>query len=108
MFVIVVGAFVLTVLVLFQCRPVLLPYPHQLQDSNIQQQFHIALVAPKQRINPGHWKCLDVVRLVYAAAPLQIITDFAVILLPMPILSGLQLPRKQKATLMLIFGAGGL
>ncbi|KAI5817779.1 major facilitator superfamily domain-containing protein [Pyronema omphalodes] len=90
MFVIVVGAFVLTMLVLFQCHP-----------------FHIVLVAHQQRINPGHWKCLDVVRLVYAAAPLQIITDFAVILLPMPILSGLQLPRKQKATLMLIFGAGG-
>ncbi|CCX07968.1 Similar to Glucose/galactose transporter; acc. no. Q2YIJ8 [Pyronema omphalodes CBS 100304] len=90
MFVIVVGAFVLTMLVVFQCRP-----------------FHIVLIAHNQRINPGHWKCLDVVRLVYAAAPLQIITDFAVILLPMPILSGLQLPRKQKAMLMLIFGAGG-
>ncbi|KAF8243071.1 MFS general substrate transporter [Wilcoxina mikolae CBS 423.85] len=64
-------------------------------------------MAHNERIEPGKWKCLDVVRLVYAAAPLQIITDFAVLLLPMPILSSLQLPWKQRAMLMVIFGAGG-
>jgi hypothetical protein len=61
-----------------------------------------------ERVRPGKWKCLDVVRLVYAAAPFQITTDFAIILLPMPILSSLQLPWKQKGMLMAIFGAGGL
>lgn len=57
---------------------------------------------------PRGWKCLDTVKLVYAAAPLHIVTDFGIILLPMPMLSALQLPMKQKVMLMFIFGSGGL
>ncbi|KAA8910017.1 major facilitator superfamily domain-containing protein [Sphaerosporella brunnea] len=56
---------------------------------------------------PDGWYCADVVKLACAATSLHISTDFAMILIPMPVLAGLQIPRKQKLTLMFLFGLGG-
>lgn len=71
-------------------------------------KFWVVFATRAQDRLPRGWKCIDTVKLVYAAAPLNICTDFALILIPMPILASLQLPRRQKITLMLLFGLIGL
>jgi hypothetical protein len=46
-------------------------------------------------------------RIIYfTSAPFNIITDFAIFFLPLPILAKLQLPRRQKVALILLFGVG--
>lgn len=75
----------LTFLSIFQCRPVaagwLYPTP------------------------PGA-KCTDIVTLYLSSAPVNIITDVAILFLPMPILTGMRLPRKQKIILVVTFSFG--
>ncbi|KAJ9621837.1 hypothetical protein H2204_011753 [Knufia peltigerae] len=51
-------------------------------------------------------KCADIVTLYLSSAPVNIITDIALLVLPMPILTGMRLPRKQKIILLLTFSAG--
>ncbi|KAI5849846.1 major facilitator superfamily domain-containing protein [Tricharina praecox] len=85
-----ISAFTVSVVVLLQCKP-----------------FWVVFATRAQDRLPRGWKCIDTVKLVYAAAPLNICTDFALILIPMPILASLQLPRRQKITLMLLFGLIG-
>jgi hypothetical protein len=77
-----VGGFILTVLNIVQCRP-----------------LHFVLEYPLQPT-----KCTDILRLYFSAAPLNIITDVAIFSLPIPILTGLRLPRKQKIILVGVFG----
>ncbi|KAL3419624.1 hypothetical protein PVAG01_08122 [Phlyctema vagabunda] len=55
---------------------------------------------------PGH--CMNRRPLWFAHAAFNVCTDFAIMLLPMPTLWALQLPRKQKVTLVTIFGIGGV
>ncbi|MCJ1310558.1 hypothetical protein MMC25_004223 [Agyrium rufum] len=50
--------------------------------------------------------CLDIVTLYLSSSPVNIITDLAILVLPMPILSGLILPRKQKIILIITFSFG--
>lgn len=42
----------------------------------------------------------------FANAALQIFTDFVILLMPMPLLSNLSLPRRKKAGVILIFCVG--
>jgi hypothetical protein len=44
----------------------------------------------------------------FTFAATSIVTDLAIWLLPMPVLKSLQLPRKQKYSLMGVFALGGL
>jgi hypothetical protein len=44
----------------------------------------------------------------YANAVMQIFTDVVILILPMPLLSKLHLPRRQKVGMMLVFGVGVL
>ena len=53
---------------------------------------------------PG--KCLSIVKLYLCSAPVNIITDLAILVLPIPVLTGMRLPRKQKTILVLTFGLG--
>jgi hypothetical protein len=69
----------------FQCRPVA-----------------AAIEVP----TPPGTHCIDLVALYVSTAPINIITDIAIFLLPMPILWRMRLPRKQKIILLLVFGAG--
>ncbi|KAK4949775.1 hypothetical protein LTR10_011617 [Elasticomyces elasticus] len=55
---------------------------------------------------PSGAKCSDIVNLYLSSAPVNIITDIALLILPMPILTKMRLPRKQKIILVLTFSAG--
>lgn len=55
---------------------------------------------------PAHATCTDIVTLYLSSAPVNIITDLATLVLPMPILTSLRLPRKQKIILLITFSFG--
>ncbi|KAJ5153320.1 uncharacterized protein N7482_009798 [Penicillium canariense] len=50
--------------------------------------------------------CLSEGPVWYSNAAMQIVTDIVILILPMPLLSKLQLPRRQKVGVMLVFGLG--
>jgi fucose permease len=75
----------LTFLNVFQCRP---------------------LSATFQTPIPADAYCQDIVTLYLSSAPVNIITDLAILFLPMPILTSMRLPRKQKTILVITFGFG--
>ena len=75
----------LTFLNVFQCRP---------------------LSATFQTPVPADAYCQDIVTLYLSSAPVNIITDLAIWFLPMPILTAMRLPRKQKTILVITFGFG--
>lgn len=51
-------------------------------------------------------RCLSSLTIWYIAAGINIASDFVVWILPIPLLSSLQLPRRQKVLLCLVFGLG--
>ncbi|KAK5946463.1 hypothetical protein PMZ80_000606 [Knufia obscura] len=75
----------LTCLNIFQCQPISAAYSWP---------------------GPTSPQCTDIVTLYLSSAPVNIITDIALLLLPMPILTGLRLPKKQKIILVVTFSAG--
>ncbi|EHY55821.1 hypothetical protein ABEF92_000416 [Exophiala dermatitidis] len=79
-----VGA-ALTFYNIFQCRPIAAGYQYP---------------------TPNHAKCTDIVTLYLSSAPINIITDIAILFLPMPILTRMRLPRKQKVILVVTFSFG--
>ena len=85
LFVVNAGGFSLLMFTLFQCSPVGAAFA-----------FPIPLGS----------KCTDVVTIYLSSAPLNIITDLAILFLPMPILTAMRLPRKQKIILVITFGFG--
>ncbi|KAF1839291.1 MFS monosaccharide transporter-like protein [Decorospora gaudefroyi] len=80
-----VGGLALTILNILQCRPVDAAWASPVPDS-------------------AH--CTNIVTIYLSSAPLNIITDLAILFLPMPILTGMRLPKKQKVILVLTFGFG--
>ncbi|KAK4549828.1 hypothetical protein LTR36_005129 [Oleoguttula mirabilis] len=85
LFVVNAGGFALTMVTVFQCRPISATF-----DSVV----------------PASASCTDIVTIYLSSAPLNLITDFAILFLPMPILTGMRLPRKQKIILVVTFSAG--
>lgn len=75
----------LTFLNIFQCRPVSATFKDQI---------------------PSGASCTDIVTLYLSSAPVNIITDLAILFLPIPILTGMRLPRKQKIILVITFSFG--
>lgn len=75
----------LTFLNIFQCRPVSATFKEQI---------------------PSGVSCTDIVTLYLSSAPVNIITDLAILFLPIPILTGMRLPRKQKIILVITFSFG--
>jgi fucose permease len=55
---------------------------------------------------PKSANCTDIVNLYLSSAPVNIITDLAILFLPMPILTGMRLPKKQKIILVVTFSCG--
>ncbi|RHZ62460.1 uncharacterized protein CDV56_107634 [Aspergillus thermomutatus] len=55
---------------------------------------------------PATASCTSVITLYLSSAPVNIITDIAILFLPMPILTEMHLPRRQKIILMITFGFG--
>ncbi|KAF2998166.1 hypothetical protein E8E13_003015 [Curvularia kusanoi] len=85
LFVVNAGGLALTILNIAQCRPV---------DA--------AWMVPV----PATAHCTNIVTIYLSSAPLNIITDLAILFLPMPILTGMRLPKKQKIILVITFGFG--
>ena len=81
-----VAGLALTFLNIFQCRPVGAAF-----DDPIQPMA----------------KCIDIVTLYLSSAPVNIITDLAILFLPMPILTSMRLPRNEKIILIITFSFGG-
>ncbi|KAK7532468.1 MFS monosaccharide transporter-like protein [Phyllosticta citribraziliensis] len=79
------GGVALTLLNIFQCRPV-----------------GAAFANP----TPADAHCTDIVTLFLSSSPLNIITDLAILFLPMPVLTSMRLPTKQKTILIITFGFG--
>ena len=75
----------LTLLNIFQCRPVPAAFDFPLPPAD---------------------KCTDIVTLYLSSAPVNIITDLALLFLPMPILTGMKLPRNEKLILIITFSFG--
>lgn len=80
-----VGGLALTILNIVQCRPV-----------------NAAWASPV----PSSASCTNIVTIYLSSAPLNIITDLAIFFLPMPILTSMRLPKKQKIILVITFGFG--
>ncbi|KAF2742010.1 MFS general substrate transporter [Sporormia fimetaria CBS 119925] len=80
-----IGGLALTLLNVMQCRPV-----------------SAAWTTPI----PAHATCTSIVTIYLSSAPLNIVTDLAILFLPMPILTSMRLPKKQKAILVCTFGFG--
>ena len=80
-----VGGLALTILNIVQCTPV-----------------NAAWASPV----PPSASCTNIVTIYLSSAPLNIITDLAIFFLPMPILTSMRLPKKQKIILVITFGFG--
>ncbi|OQE36097.1 hypothetical protein PENCOP_c012G00487 [Penicillium coprophilum] len=85
LFVVNAAGFALTFVNIFQCRPVSAVF---LSDV------------------PAHANCTDIVTLYLSSSPVNIITDIAILLLPMPLLTKMRLPYKQKIILVITFSFG--
>ena len=78
-----IAGIILTFLNAFQCKPVSSAYATD---------------------NSG--KCMSIVTLYLCSAPVNIITDLAILLLPIPVLTGMRLPQRQKTILVFTFTLG--
>ncbi|KAF2273220.1 MFS general substrate transporter [Westerdykella ornata] len=83
--VVITGGLALTVLNIFQCRPIGAAFQTPVPDTA---------------------SCTNIVTIYLSSAPLNIITDLAILVLPMPLLTSMHLPRKQKGILVVTFGFG--
>ncbi|KAK4694658.1 MFS transporter, FHS family, L-fucose permease, partial [Lecanoromycetidae sp. Uapishka_2] len=80
-----VAGLALTLLNIFQCHPVGAAFDDPTQSGA---------------------KCIDIVTLYLSSAPVNIITDLAILFLPMPILTSMRLPRNEKIILIITFSFG--
>jgi fucose permease len=79
------GGLALGLFTIFQCRP---------------PGAAFAVPIPKS----GH--CTDIITIYLSSTPLNLITDMAILFLPIPILTGMRLPKKQKIILIITFSFG--
>lgn len=75
---------VLTFMNIFQCRPIAAAWSPWESSS----------------------KCIPLLTEFICAAPVNIVTDLAILALPIPVLTGMRLPPRQKTILVLTFGLG--
>lgn len=54
----------------------------------------------------GEGRCLNQLAIWYVMAGVNIVTDFTIFAIPLPVIKSLQLPTKQKVLLVLVFGLG--
>ncbi|KAL9019309.1 MAG: hypothetical protein Q9185_003387 [Variospora sp. 1 TL-2023] len=80
-----VAGIALTFLNIFQCRP-------------IAGIFRESI--------PPNLQCIDIIALYLSSAPINISTDLALLVLPMPILTAMRLPRNEKLILLVTFSFG--
>ncbi|KAF2872470.1 major facilitator superfamily domain-containing protein [Massariosphaeria phaeospora] len=80
-----VGGLALSLVNILQCQPVSAAFETPVPDSAT---------------------CTNIVTIYLSSAPLNIVTDLAILFLPMPILTSMRLPKKQKIILIATFGFG--
>ncbi|PNY26354.1 L-fucose-proton symporter [Tolypocladium capitatum] len=80
-----VAGLVLTFMNIFQCRPVRAAWTSRLI---------------------GNTSCIPLLTEFICAAPVNIVTDLAILALPIPVLTGMRLPSRQKTILVLTFTLG--
>lgn len=80
-----IAGLALTLLNIFQCRPVGAAF-----DPTVPPGQH----------------CTDIITIYLSSAPVNIITDLALLFLPMPILTAMRLPRNEKLILIVTFSFG--
>ncbi|KAH8645570.1 hypothetical protein BGZ60DRAFT_257601 [Tricladium varicosporioides] len=80
-----VAGCVLTILNIIQCLPI-----------------NAAFQYPQ----PSGARCIGILNLSLASAPVNIITDLAILFLPLPVFTSLRIPRKQKIVLVFLFATG--
>jgi fucose permease len=68
--------------------------------------FNVFQCIPVSQVFDPSGKCIPLIELYLASVPVNVITDIAVLVLPIPVLTGMQLPRKQKTILVATFGLG--
>jgi hypothetical protein len=85
LFVVNAAGFALTMVNVFQCHP---------------------LSAAFRYPSIGDASCLDIVTLYLSSSPVNVITDLAILFLPLPILTRMRLPMKQKIILVVTFSFG--
>ncbi|KAE8323319.1 major facilitator superfamily domain-containing protein [Aspergillus sergii] len=85
LFVVNAAGLALTLVNVFQCRPVGAAFSYPLAPD-------------------AH--CTDILTLYLSSSPVNIITDLAILFLPNPILTQMRLPRKQKIILVITFSFG--
>ncbi|WWD05129.1 hypothetical protein V865_003201 [Kwoniella europaea PYCC6329] len=83
----IVGTFI----AIFQCRPINAAW--KTDDETGQSD--------------DSGQCIDVIALFLSTAPINILTDLAILLLPLPILTGLRMEMRQKVALIATFCVGG-
>src|SRR6266498_3627616 len=66
--------------------------------------FNVFQYVPVSQVFDPAGKCIPLIELYLASVPVNVITDLAVLVLPIPVLTGIQLPRKQKTILIATFG----
>lgn len=79
-----IAGIALTLLNIFQCRPV-------------QAAFSLA---------SGQTQCIPLLTEFICSAPINIVTDLAILALPIPVLTGMRLPKRQKYILVFTFSLG--
>lgn len=83
-FVVNAAGLALTMLNVFQCSPVRAAIYNDVSDAH----------------------CVDIVTLYLSSAPVNLATDVAIFFLPIPILTRMRLPKKQKIILVVTFSFG--
>jgi fucose permease len=68
--------------------------------------FNVFQCIPVSQVFAPVGKCIPLITLYLASVPVNVITDLAVLILPIPVLTAMQLPRKQKMILIATFGLG--
>ena len=79
-----VAGFILTFINAFQCRP-----PRAAYDLSVK--------------NPS---CFSILTIYLASAPINIVTNLVILVLPIPVLTGMHLPQRQKAVVTFLFVLG--
>ena len=79
-----IGGIIVTFFSAFQCRP-----PRAAYDLSVQ--------------NPS---CISILSIYLASAPLNVASDLAILVLPIPVLTGVRMPGKQKTIIVFLFALG--
>jgi hypothetical protein len=67
--------------------------------------FHCSSVSAAYSLSDSA-ECMSIVTIYLCSAPVNIITDLAILVLPIPVLTGMRLPRRQKTLLVFTFALG--